>query len=119
MDKHTDSDGKKSYSCIACGASRKGNAALDRVLGHATKCEAPKKTERELWMRPKQESGHSSIGAQLEKADSEAAKDSAPKQKGQSCLPGQLDIDKLRAVAKRKEKKDWEEFQSRYDHIVM
>jgi len=32
---------------------------------------------------------------------------------------GKLDIDKLRVVGKQKEKKNWEEFQSQYDHIIM
>ena len=69
--KCVDGDGKRSCSCVACGPS-KGNAALDRVLGHATKCAALKKDEKELWVAAKQASGKASIGAQLEKVNDEA-----------------------------------------------
>jgi hypothetical protein len=48
VDKHVDSEEKRSYVCIACGASKKGNAAFDHILRHATKCEVLEKTAREL-----------------------------------------------------------------------
>jgi len=74
VDKHVDSEGKRSYLCIACGTLKKGNAAFDHVFGHATKCEVLEKTARELWIEARQASGQSSIRVQLERIEDVANK---------------------------------------------
>jgi hypothetical protein len=112
VDKHVDSKGERSYLCIACGALKKGNAAFDRVLGHATKCKVLEKTARELWIKARQASGQSSIGAQLERIEDAANKNLESGTSKKMVQIGKLDIDQLQVVGKHKEKKNWEEFQS-------
>jgi len=112
--KHTH-DGKKSFSCVACGDEKKGNASLSRALKHALKCEKLEKYDKKLWLEAKVCAGESSLGAQLQHFTKNPPEEPASEKKN----GGKLDVTHLRAVGKQKEKKNWEAFQSRVDHVIM
>ena len=112
--KHTH-DGKKSFSCVACGEQKKGNASLSRALKHALKCEKLEKANKKLWSEVKVCAAKSSLGAQLKQSEKNPPKESTSEKQNGS----KLDVNHLRAVGKQKEKKSWEAFQSRVDHVIM
>lgn len=74
---------------------------------------------QELWIEVRWVSGQSSIRVQLEKIEDVVTKNMERRTSKQTVQIGKLDIDRLWVVGKWKEKKNWEEFQSRYDHIIM
>jgi transcription elongation factor Elf1 len=112
--KHTH-NGKKSFSCVACGEQKKGNASLAQALKHALKCKKLEKSNKKLWSEVKVYTAKSSLGAQLKQSKKNPPKEpTSKKQNG-----GKLDVNHLWVVGKQKEKKSWEAFQSHVDHVIM
>ena len=114
---------KPSWRCVApsCTTVRQGNAALDRVLKHATSCKALQAFDEKLWQEALGQSGQGSPGAKVEEAANLALPMETAVDPPRKKLKGQatLDIGQFREAGKKAREEEHKLFQTKVDHTIM
>ncbi|RDB28214.1 hypothetical protein Hypma_001371 [Hypsizygus marmoreus] len=127
--KYIGDNNKRSWGCVAskCDYQAKGNAALDRVLKHATKCKVLAAYDPELYQMAIEESVSGSLGVRLSKcqntegeaagtAEASGHQGTAQKKPAQS---NQLDLTQLRKAGGKRKEEEMKHFQLKVDHVIM